>query len=135
VCGSDGVVLSWSLLIRGAQRARRQAEIPLIVLCRFPGPALSPDGAVIRSSSLARQWRKAKRSIARAKKIGDIAIAGGKAKKIYTKKLRRRFSPVGVRNFSSYSRRSADAFGSKKIARQVRRLESKTDKAIRDLNK
>ncbi len=40
MCGSDGVVLSWSLLIRRAQRARRQAEIPLIVLCRFPGPAL-----------------------------------------------------------------------------------------------
>ena len=41
MCGSDGVVLSWSLLIRRAQRARRQAEIPLIVLCRFPGPALT----------------------------------------------------------------------------------------------
>ena len=32
--------LTWSLLIRGPQRARRQAETPLIVLCRFPGPAL-----------------------------------------------------------------------------------------------
>jgi len=33
--------LSWSLLIRWAQRARCQAETPLIVLCRFPGPALT----------------------------------------------------------------------------------------------
>jgi hypothetical protein len=37
--------LAWSLLIRWAQRARRQAEIPPIVLSRFPGPALlaAPD--------------------------------------------------------------------------------------------
>jgi hypothetical protein len=41
-CGSGAVVLSWSLLIRRAQRARCQAETPLIVLCRFPEPALSP---------------------------------------------------------------------------------------------
>jgi hypothetical protein len=41
VCGSDVVVCSWSLLIRQAQRARCQAEIPLIVLCRLAGPALS----------------------------------------------------------------------------------------------
>jgi len=34
------VVCSLSLLIRWAQRARCQAETPLIVLCRFPGPAL-----------------------------------------------------------------------------------------------
>src|SRR5665648_627817 len=39
-CGSGVVVCSWSLLIRWAQRARCQAETPLIVLCRFPGPAL-----------------------------------------------------------------------------------------------
>ena len=42
VCGSGAVVCSWSLLIRGSQRARRQAETPLIVLRRFPGPALTP---------------------------------------------------------------------------------------------
>jgi hypothetical protein len=40
VCGSGAVVCSWSLLVRGAQRARYQAETPLIALCRFPGPAL-----------------------------------------------------------------------------------------------
>jgi len=43
VYGSGAVVLAWSLLIRRAQRARRQAEIPHIVLCKFPGPAqISP---------------------------------------------------------------------------------------------
>src|SRR6516164_2108086 len=40
VCGSGAVVSAWSLLIRRPQRACRQAETPLIVLCRFPGPAL-----------------------------------------------------------------------------------------------
>jgi len=43
VCGSGPVVVAWSLLIRRAQRARRQAETPPIVLCRFPRPALISD--------------------------------------------------------------------------------------------
>jgi len=45
VCGSDEIVCSLSLLIRGAQRARCQAETPLIALFRFSRPALiSPNG-------------------------------------------------------------------------------------------
>jgi len=40
VCASGAVVVAWSLLIRRLQRARRQAETPPIVLCRFPGPPL-----------------------------------------------------------------------------------------------
>jgi hypothetical protein len=45
VCGSGEVVCSLFLLIRWAQRARCQAETPLIVLCRFLRPALEyrPD--------------------------------------------------------------------------------------------
>jgi len=42
VCGSGAVVSSWSLLIRRHQRARRQAEIPLIALSKIPEPALTP---------------------------------------------------------------------------------------------
>src|SRR6266852_5060358 len=41
VCGSGGLVCSSYLLIRRAQRARCQAEIPPIVLSKFPGPALT----------------------------------------------------------------------------------------------
>lgn len=100
---------------------------------QYLGFNISPDGAVIRPGSLSRQWRKAKRSIARTKMIAAKAISAGKADKVFTKKLRRRFTPVGVRNFSSYARRSADAFGSPKILRQVRRLERRMDDAIRDL--
>jgi hypothetical protein len=101
---------------------------------QYLGFNISTDGAVIRSSSLARQWRKARRSIARTKKIGAAAIASGKASKIFTKTLRKRFYPVGARNFSSYARRSAKVFGSKKIVRQVLRLERMIDKELRDLN-
>jgi hypothetical protein len=42
--------------------------------------------------------------------------------------------PVGARNFSSYARRSARVFGSKKIVRQVPRLERMIDKELRDLD-
>src|SRR5262245_10954011 len=35
VCDSGGVVASWLLLIRGRQRARCQAEIPLIALSKL----------------------------------------------------------------------------------------------------
>jgi RNA-directed DNA polymerase len=101
---------------------------------QYLGFNISTDGAVIRSSSLARQWRKARRSIARIKKIREAAIASGEAFKIFTKKLRKRFYPVGARNFSCYARRAAKVFGSKKIVRQVLRLERMIDKELRDLN-
>ena len=102
---------------------------------QYLGFNISPQGAVIRPGSIARQWRKLRRSIARTKKKGVAAIAEGKASTIFTRKLRRRFQPVGVRNFSSYARKSAKAFGSKKIVRQVHRLERAADDAIRDLKK
>jgi hypothetical protein len=40
--GIGGLVGSLSLLIRWAQRARSQAETPLIPLSRFAEPALTP---------------------------------------------------------------------------------------------
>lgn len=58
---------------------------------QYLGFNITPDGATIRPSSLARQWRKLKYSIAKTKKIGSLAIAEGRADKIFTKRLRRRF--------------------------------------------
>src|SRR5262249_22595335 len=101
---------------------------------QYLGFNISTEGATIRPGSVARQWRKAKRSIARTKRIGTAAVASGEASKVYTKKLRKRFYPVGARNFSSYARRSARAFGSKKIVRQVLRFERMIDAALRDLD-
>jgi RNA-directed DNA polymerase len=100
---------------------------------QYLGFNVSPEGAIIRPSSLARQWRKAKRAIRIAEQTGLEAISKGKADKIYVAKLRRRFSPVGARNFSSYARRADKAFGSNKISRQISRLERKVDSEIRAL--
>jgi RNA-directed DNA polymerase len=100
---------------------------------QYLGFNVSPHGAIIRPSSLARQWRKAKRAIRIAERIGLDAVSKGEADKIYVAKLRRRFSPVGARNFSSYARRANKAFGTKKISRQIGRLERRIDAAIRAL--
>jgi len=59
---------------------------------QYLGFNISPNGAVIRPSSLARQWRKAKRAINKTKAAGLIAMSQGKASKIFVRKLRRRFS-------------------------------------------
>lgn len=98
---------------------------------QYLGFNVSPQGAVIRPGSLARQWRKARRSLRRTEEMGRMAMAAGKADKVYTKKLRRRFSPVGMRNFSLYARRAAKALKSKAILRQVRRLERMVDSSIK----
>lgn len=65
---------------------------------QYLGFNMSKDGATIRPASLARQWRKARRAIKTTKRIGEEAIAAGRADKIYTKRLRKRFAPVGARN-------------------------------------
>ena len=106
-----------------------------IMSFQYLGFNVSTNGARIRPSSMSRQWRKLRRNVRRMKRAGMIAVATGKSPKIYTKKLRRQFSPVGARNFSSYARRSAEAFRSKAILRQIRRLERHADDMIRDLRK
>jgi RNA-directed DNA polymerase len=100
---------------------------------QYLGFNISPQGACIRPGSLSRQWRKLRRSVRHAKHVGGAAVASGKAAKIYTKNLRRKLSPVGARNFSSYARRSATALQSKTILHQIRRIERAADKAIREL--
>jgi len=102
---------------------------------QYLGFNVSPDGAVIRPSSLARQWRKFKRAINAARRAGLEAISSGRSDKIYVSNLRRRFSPVGARNFSSYARRADKAFGKKKITSQIGRLERRMDAEIRALQK
>lgn len=102
---------------------------------QYLGFNLSPDGAVIRPNSLAKQWRKVRRSLRRTQKTGATAVSSGKSSKIFTRKLRQRFLPSGIRNFSSYARRAAKTMKSKRIVGQVRRLERMVEQAIRDLNK
>lgn len=128
------VVYEHKLKIKdGAKKDRKVFDPAVPQEFQYLGFNISPSGTVIRPASLARQWRRAKRAISRAEKFGLEAIAEGRFLKIYTKRLRRRFSPVGARNFSSYARRASKVFGDKKVVRQVLRLERMADKAIREL--
>ncbi|MBD2747764.1 group II intron reverse transcriptase domain-containing protein [Microvirga sp. BT688] len=97
---------------------------------QYLGFSLHPSGAALRQSSLSRQWRKLRQAAKRIKKVGAEAIATGRATKIYTRKLRKRFSPLPLRNFSSYARRSAEELDSKVIRRQARRLERELERII-----
>ena len=90
---------------------------------QYLGFTLHPSGASIRPGSMSRQWRKMRKAVKKTRAAGQQAIADGKADKIYTKRLRRRFTNLQFRNFSSYARRSAEVLGSKQVLRQVRRLE------------
>lgn len=109
---------------------------------QYLGFTFDEAGPAIRESSLARQWRKMRRAMRRAKKSAQWRIAAGLPGKAHTKKLYRRFAYIKIhngetlrtlRNFSSYGRRSADAFGQgEKISRQVRRFEQA---ALREIAK
>lgn len=119
--------------------------VPGSKAAQYLGFTLHETGPSIRESSLARQWRKMRRAVRRTEKIARQQIAAGKAKKVYTKKLFRRFSHLKVRddeglrivrNFSSYGRRSAATFGSgEKITQQVKRFERAALKEIEALRK
>jgi len=111
---------------------------------QYLGFRLCQTGASIRESSLSRQWRKMRRTIRRTEKIARNQISAGKAHKVFTKRLIRRFQLLKVqntkgvrtiRNFSSYARHSADAFGAhEKINDQIKRFEKKALQEIRSLN-
>lgn len=118
------------LVINDAKTERRIFDPAKPENSQYLGFHLSPDGAFIRPSSLAKQWRKLRRNLKRIRKVGEAAIAAGKANKIFTKKLRKRFTAVPGRNFSAYARRSAKALKSRKLLRQVRRLEREADAQI-----
>lgn len=105
-------------------------------VAQYLGFNLHEGGAAIRQSSLSRQWRKMRRSFSRTRRVALAAIAAGKADKAWTKKLRRRFTALQFRNFSSYGRRSAAAFGpDEKIRKQVRKFERAVEKELDDLKK
>lgn len=93
-------------------------------VAQYLGFMLGRDDAALRQSSLSRQWRKMRRAFRRTQRIASGEVAAGRADKAFTKRLRKRFTALKFRNFSSYARRSARAFGGgKTILRQVRRFE------------
>jgi len=99
---------------------------------QYLGFIFSLDGVFIRQSSLGRQWRKMRKSVNRIRRTGEKAMLDGTADKIYTRSLRRRFTALPVRNFSSYARRAAEALGSERILNQVRRLEKYLENQLKE---
>lgn len=89
---------------------------------QYLGYQLGLGEARLRLKSLSRQWRTAKRALRKAERVGLRAIAEGRAKQIYTRKLHMRFTSAGQRNFLTYADRSADALESTAIRKQAKRL-------------
>lgn len=89
---------------------------------QYLGYQLGREGALIRPGSLSRQWRTLKRSMKRSRKKALKLAALGQKDSIFTKKLRRRFTHIGVRNFLDYANRSADELESAAIRQQVKHL-------------
>ena len=110
---------------------------------QYLGFTFDESGPAIRESSLARQWRKMRYAVRRARQSSKWRKKAGLSGKVHTKKLYRRFSLLKVhdglsvriiRNFSSYSRRSAAAFGGdEKISMQAKRFEKTALRAIAKL--
>ena len=132
-------VTALALQINDDKTERSEFDLGSPDVAQYLGFSLDQKGAFIRASSLARQWRKLKRAVKRTKAVGLAAIATGTANKIYTKSLRRRFASLApvqgepLRNFSSYARRSATVFRSRRIIAQVRRLERMLEETTREL--
>lgn len=89
---------------------------------QYLGYQLGLVDARLRLKSLSRQWRTAKRAIKKAERVGLRAIAQGKAKQVYTRKLHMRFTNAGARNFLAYAERSAETLQSPGIRKQAKRL-------------
>jgi hypothetical protein len=89
---------------------------------QYLGYQLGHVDARLRLKSLSRQWRTAKRAIRKTEGIGLRAIADGRAKQIFTRKLHKRFTNAGTRNFLNYAARSAETLESPNIKRQAKRL-------------
>lgn len=89
---------------------------------QYLGYQLGQGEALIRPGSLSRQWRTARRAIAKAERVGTKAIANGTAKKVYLRKLHNKFNNTFNRNFGSYANRSGDKLASTAIKKQLKRM-------------
>ena len=118
------------LVIQDDKTERVEFDLALSSEFQYLGFQLSSTDAVMRPSSIGKQWRRARRQLREIKRIGEKAIETGTATKIFTKKLTRRFLPIGIRNFSRYARNASDSLQSKTIRRQVARLERYVRAAI-----
>jgi RNA-directed DNA polymerase len=89
---------------------------------QYLGYQLGHVDARLRLKSVSRQWRTARRAIRKTERVGARAIAKGQANQVFTKKLHRRFTDAGPRNFLAYAERSADTLASQGIKKQAKKL-------------
>lgn len=89
---------------------------------QYLGYQLGHVDARLRLKSVSRQWRTARRAIRKTERVGARAIAKGQANQVFTKKLHRRFTDAGPRNFLAYAERSADTLVSQGIKKQAKKL-------------
>lgn len=89
---------------------------------QYLGYQLGQGDALIRPGSLSRQWRTARRVIAKAERVGKRAISKGAADRVYLRKLHNRFNNVLSRNFISYANKSGDTLASKAIKKQLKKM-------------
>lgn len=101
---------------------------------QYLGYQLGYMEAKVRPASLSKQWRTTRRAIRKAERQGLLRIISGKADKIFTRKLRSRFTHVGMRNFIAYLARSSTELNSRAIRHQAKRLKKYATDRIADLN-
>ncbi len=111
-----------SLELQGAKTEIVHLQGGSTLTFQYLGYQLGLVDARLRLKSLSRQWRTAKRAIKKVERVGLRAIAQGKAKQIYTRKLHVRFTNAGGRNFLAYAQRSAETLQSPAIQKQAKRL-------------
>ena len=103
---------------------------------QYLGFEFGKHGVRLRTGTLARQWRKMRRAIKRTENTVLRNIKTGEPMRIYTKKLRRQFTPISRRNFSSYARTSAKSFGeNQRVVKQTLRLERAFERELVELRK
>ena len=97
------------------------------------------DGSRIhfRSSSVQRYLTRMRESVqmrARDRHNANAKTASGSGPRrpLYTRKLRRRFSPVGRRNFVRYAYRAADRTRSPDLRKQIKRLVRRFERQLQN---
>ncbi|WP_144062041.1 reverse transcriptase domain-containing protein [Sphingomonas sp. MM-1] len=115
-------LLAWGLALQKAKTERVTLAGASTLTFQYLGYQLGHVEAKLRLKSLSRQWRTVKRALKKTERVGSSAVAAGKAKQIYTRKLNVRFTDAGPRNFLAYADRSADTLESGSLRKQVKRL-------------
>lgn len=111
-----------SLELQHTKTLRQSIDSSSDIDFQYLGYQLGRKGALIRPGSLSRQWRSLKRSMRRSKRKAAQLSALGKKDAIFTKKLRRRFTHAGIKNFLDYANRSSSELGSSAMRQQVKHL-------------